>query len=141
MQPELARRLRRESTDAEAFLWRILRNRQLSGHKFRRPQPIGPFIVDFCCLSARLVIEVDGGQHGANRLQDEQRTQWLVQQGYRVVRFCNHEVLENPAGVFSHLAQFLDARANDISLSPHPASPSKGEEPWARISTRLRCAR
>ena len=68
---------------------------------------MGPFIVDFCCFSARLIIEVDGGQHAANRLQDERRTQWLIEQGYRVVRFWNHEVLDNLDGVLEHLMQVM----------------------------------
>ena len=78
MKTERARRLRRESTPAEVYLWRLLRNRQLAGHKFRRQQPIGPFIADFCCLSARLIIEVDGGQHTAQTMEDQRRTQWLA---------------------------------------------------------------
>jgi len=84
-------------TDAERALWRHLRSRQLSGHKFRRRQQLGPYIVDFVCLGNRLVIELDGGQHADQNQSeyDSQRTDWLQQNGYRVLRFWNHEVLQN----------------------------------------------
>jgi very-short-patch-repair endonuclease len=90
-----AKRLRKNSTDAERALWNILRSRQLGGHKFRRQQPLGPFIVDFVCLDARMVVEIDGGQH--NEEEDmaygQRRSQWLEKAGFRVMRFWNHEVL------------------------------------------------
>ena len=88
-----ARRLRRDSTDAERTLWSVLRNRQLGGHKFRRQTPIGGHIVDFVCIEKRLVIEVDGGQHDQRSSYDSQRTALLESQGYRVLRFWNNEVL------------------------------------------------
>jgi very-short-patch-repair endonuclease len=70
-----ARRLRREQTDAEARLWLRLRNSQINGAKFRRQQPLGPFVADFCCMEVGLVIEVDGGQHSERELADARRTQ------------------------------------------------------------------
>ena len=88
-----ARQLRRDSTEAEQRLWRILRNRQLGGHKFRRQAPIGPFIVDFVCIERRLVIEVDGSQHQEQIDYDEDRTRFIESEGYRVLRFWNNEVL------------------------------------------------
>ena len=86
-------------TDAERLLWQHLRSRQLAGLKFRRQHPIGRYILDFVCLEAGLVIEVDGGQHGPQHSYDEARTAWLGQRGYRVLRFWNNEVLTNPEGV------------------------------------------
>lgn len=88
-----SRDLRRNMTDAERKLWQRLRSRQVEGQKFRRQHPIGPYVVDFVCLEARLIVEVDGGQH-ANRLPyDRCRTEWLEARGFRVLRFWNHEVL------------------------------------------------
>ena len=92
-----ARDLRKSSTKAERALWSQLRDRQLDGHKFRRQQPIGPYIVDFFCLERNLVVEVDGGQHAPE--VDERRTAFLEGAGYRVLRFWNEEVLESMDGV------------------------------------------
>ena len=94
-----ARELRRNLTDAERALWRVLRNRQVSGYRFRRQAPIGPYIVDFVCFEIRLVIEVDGGQHVEQAKYDDERTAWLEDAGFRVVRFCNNEVLEDMGAV------------------------------------------
>ena len=95
-----ARELRRDPTDAERALWRHLRRRQMDGHKFRRQQAIGRFIVDFVCLERRLVVEVDGGQHGDEQAgYDCRRTTWLRLEGYRVLRFWNGDVLREPEGV------------------------------------------
>jgi adenine-specific DNA-methyltransferase len=80
-------------------LWTHLRNKQLDGFRFRRQQPMGPYIVDFYCSDAALVIEVDGGQHARNDVADEQRSRWLESHGYRVVRFWNNDVLQNTEGV------------------------------------------
>ena len=92
-----AARLRRERTDAEDRLWQVVRNRQVDGFKFRFQHSLGPFIADFVCLEARLVVEVDGGQHSA--AQDARRTAWLQANGFRVVRFWNSDVLTNLEGV------------------------------------------
>lgn len=90
-----ARALRQSATTAEQLLWRHLRNRQLVGAKFRRQHPLGSYILDFVCLEHGLVVEVDGGQHADLQAQgyDQQRTVWLQQQGLRVLRFWNHEVV------------------------------------------------
>jgi very-short-patch-repair endonuclease len=104
-----ARRLRRDATDAEKALWRYLRNRSAGGGKFRRQQPIGPYIVDFVCLNARLVIEVDGGQHAVTLAADTQRTAFLEKEGYRVLRFWNHDVLANPRGVYDTIERALQS--------------------------------
>ena len=99
------RALRRNSTQAELKLWSILRNRQFKRLKFRRQQPIGPYIVDFICLEHRLIVEVDGGQHKDD--VDAARTEWLQAQGFRVLRFWNNDVLSNPDGVAIRLAEAL----------------------------------
>ena len=95
-----ARDLRRNLTDAERALWRHLRQRQVAGLKFRRQHPVGRYILDFVCLEARLVIELDGGQHAERQGEDQVRTAWLEARGYRVMRFWNTEVLGNPEGVW-----------------------------------------
>ena len=94
---DFAKHLRTNATDAERILWSLLRRRQFEGLRFRRQQPIGPYIVDFFCPSVKLIIELDGGQHGADRARsyDEDRTRFLEQRGYRVLRFWNHDVLKN----------------------------------------------
>src|SRR5713101_8530305 len=96
-----ARALRAAQTEVERRLWQRLRNRQLNGAKFRRQSPIGPYIADFFCLEARLVIELDGSQHGeeVGQWADERRTEYLQSEAYRVVRFWNEEILDNIDGV------------------------------------------
>lgn len=90
---KLQRNLRNNATDAEKLLWQALRGRQIAGYKFRRQHPFDAFIFDFVCLDAKLVVEVDGGQHTDNAEYDEKRTAWLQQAGFRVLRFWNNEVL------------------------------------------------
>ena len=94
-----ARQLRGKPTDAERRLWTRLRCRQIDGHRFRRKAPIGPYVADFICLSARLVVEVDGGQHALETDRDAARTRWLEGEGFRVIRFWNNDVLGNTDGV------------------------------------------
>ena len=119
-----AARLRREMTDAELALWSRLRNRRLLGHKFRSQWTLGPFVADFCCLAARLVVEVDGGQHSER--QDGKRTAWLEEQGFRVIRFWNNEVLTNIDGVLEVIAAVL--KEQEEEQDPHPGPlPQAGE--------------
>lgn len=96
-----ARELRKSMSDAESKLWSALRQRQIDGLRFRSQHPLGPYIVDFVCLERRLVVEVDGGQHGEpNQIaHDAQRTRWLESEGYRVVRAWTTEVFDNLDGV------------------------------------------
>lgn len=108
-----ARHLRRHLTDAERALWRALRGEQL-GVKFRRQHPIGRYTVDFVCLSHRLVVELDGGQH-AQSARDRHRDAWLAQQGYRVLRYWNHDVLTHLNGVLLHLSAALAPREDTPS--------------------------
>ncbi|AMK76464.1 MULTISPECIES: endonuclease domain-containing protein [Methylomonas] len=96
---ELARSLRKNQTDAERVMWQQLRNWLLLGCKFRRQQVIGQFIVDFVCLEPKLVIEIDGGQHADQQQYDQSRSHYLQQLGYRVLRFWNHEVLQDTPAV------------------------------------------
>jgi very-short-patch-repair endonuclease len=103
-----AQRLRAEPTDAERALWFRLRRRQVLGYKFRRQQPLGPYIVDFVCLEKRLVVEVDGSQHQEQQPYDEIRTRWLESQGYRVLRFWNNEVLDTIDAVVETIAEQLE---------------------------------
>ena len=75
-------------------MWRILRNRELKGYKFRRQTPIGPYIVDFVCFEQKLVVEIDGGHHEARSSYDNERTRCLESRGFRVIRFWNNQVSE-----------------------------------------------
>ena len=94
-----ARALRTSPTDAENLLWRWLRRKQFVGLKFRRQQPIANYIVDFVCFEKRVVIGVDGGQHASERDKDAERDEYLVRNGFKVLRFWNNEVLQNMDGV------------------------------------------
>ena len=109
-QKEFARQLRRQLTDAERLLWTRLRNRQLGRWKFRRQQPIGPYIVDFVCFDKKLVLEIDGGQHNEEnaRKSDQGRNAWLEDRGYRILRFWNTEVLVNMEGVWEAIRHALE---------------------------------
>lgn len=108
-----AKRMRREPTDAERALWRILRAKRLEAWKFKRQQPIPPYIVDFVCFAARLAVEADGGQH-SDSLRDAVRDPWLEERGFRVLRFWNNDILTNPEGVATAILAALEP------LSPTP---------------------
>lgn len=101
--------LRKEQTDAEKRLWSKLRDRRLSGIKFRRQQVIGPYIVDFVTFEKNIIIELDGGQHNSQegKVHDGERTRWLNKEGYVIIRFWNNEVLTNIPGVMESLLQTL----------------------------------
>jgi len=103
-----ARRLRKNPTEVEKRLWSRLRGKQLDGFRFRRQSPIGPYVVDFVCPAAKLVVEVDGGQH--SETADAERAGWLESNGYRVIRFWNNDVLENMDGVIEEIVRVLRAR-------------------------------
>ena len=112
----VARALRKRSTEAEKLLWRHLRSRQLAGLKFRRQEPIGPYIVDFYCLAHRLIVEVDGGQHAVDQERDRERTAWLEARGHRVIRVWNAEVIDNIEGVLATIVRRLEE-----TKSPSPS--------------------
>ena len=106
----IAQKLRREPTDAAIRLWSRLRAKQL-GVQFTREFQVGSAIVDFACRRAKLVIEVDGGQHN-DSLSDEARTRMIESFGYRVIRLWNNEVLQNPDGVIQHITEELALNTN-----------------------------
>ncbi len=112
---EKAKVLRRMQTEAEKRLWCALRGRRLNGYKFRRQVPIGPYVADFVCMTGRLIVEVDGGQHAIRRAYDEQRDRYLRNEGYEVVRYWNNEVLENLEGVLTTLTLALSLRERELS--------------------------
>jgi very-short-patch-repair endonuclease len=107
-----ARNLRQSSTDAEQHLWRLLRNRRLTGHKFRRQHPIPPYVLDFYCHAKKLAIELDGGQHNTDeaRAHDEIRTRFLASRGIHVLRFWNDAVLTETDAVLEAIHKALTAR-------------------------------
>jgi very-short-patch-repair endonuclease len=90
-------------TDAEIRLWMRLREKQIGGYRFRRQVPVGPYIVDFLCKKAHLIIEVDGSQHLAAAERDEHRTAWLQSQGLRILRFWNNDVLQRTESVLESI--------------------------------------
>jgi very-short-patch-repair endonuclease len=120
-----SRALRRDSTDAEKRLWSILQNRKLGGWKFRRQVAIGSFIVDFCCIGARLIVELDGEQRAdAQKRYDDGRTRKLEARGFRVLRFWNSEVSQDSEGVAQEISRMLSAdmeavRRHDSAQNPH----------------------
>ena len=128
-----AQAMRQSRTNAEGLLWHYLRNKQLGGYRFRRQQPIGPYIADFACLPEKLLIELDGSQHANPNAPDEQRDQFLRQQGYRVLRFWNHDVFADCFGV---LERVYEALADPPPLQPAPdglasETPPQGGSDWS----------
>ena len=118
-----ARSLRRNETEAEYRLWGELRNRLMNGHKFSRQVPLGPYVADFVCRENRLVVELDGSQH-AESTRDIIRTRWLNAHGYAVLRFWNHEVLQQRRAVLDTIVAALDGRlsTNDDNPQFFPAT-------------------
>jgi very-short-patch-repair endonuclease len=112
-----ARQLRREPTNAEQLLRQRLRFWQVNGFKFRRQQPLGPYIVDFTCLQTKLIIEIDGGQHMEQAEYDAKRDAWLRDQGFVILRFWNNDVLKNIDGVLEMIAKNLHSTPY---LNPSP---------------------
>jgi len=129
-----AKRMRAEPTKAEAKLWLMLKALKQPGFHFRRQAPIGPYIADFACLSRRLIVEVDGGGHGGMR--DFTRDAWLESHGYRVLRFWNHEVLENSRGVGEAVLAALHSEADAPPTPTLPRGGGRGVSPNAGESVR-----
>jgi very-short-patch-repair endonuclease len=100
-------------TNVERMLWRALRGKQLNGLRFRRQHPIGQYIADFAWVEQKVVIELDGGQHQEQFVYDEQRSAFLQAQGWRILRFWNSDILSNPDGVLSAIAE-------NITVVPPP---------------------
>jgi len=112
-------------TDAECRLWYRLRAHRFDGHKFKRQVPIGRYVVDFACLSRKLVVEVDGGQHNENDC-DKARDEYLRGEGFRVLRFWNNDVLSNTQGVLEVVFGALEESPSPGALRA-PPSPPAGE--------------
>ncbi|MET0498233.1 MAG: DUF559 domain-containing protein [Steroidobacteraceae bacterium] len=106
-----ARELRNRLTKAEWRLWLYLRRRWLAGYKFRRQMPIGPYIADFACLSAAVIVELDGDQHSESRYEDYVRDEYLRERGFRVLRFSNLDVLKQVERVLN----VIDAALKEAS--------------------------
>lgn len=125
---DFARELRRRTTDAEALLWRLLRNRLMAGAKFRRQHPLPPYVLDFYCHDAGLAVELDGGQHNeaAGRRHDARRDAFLAQKGIRVLRFWNHEVLNQTEAVLEAIYAAIEQAPSRVEPSP-PAPLPEGE--------------
>lgn len=104
--------LRKSTSPAETRLWSCLRRNQLNGTSFRRQHAIGPYITDFCAVKAKLVVELDGAQHLEQEMYDMQRTAYLEEHGYRVLRFWNNDVMNN-----------LDVVLREIALSIEDGPP------------------
>jgi very-short-patch-repair endonuclease len=121
---DLAKNLRKQSTDTEQALWRHLRAKRLHGFKFKRQQPIGNYIVDFVCFERKVIIELDGGQHAQEdqMRKDQERDNWFKRQGYEVLRFWDNEVLKNTRGA---LEVILEKCLNNPPLNPLPSREGK----------------
>jgi very-short-patch-repair endonuclease len=113
-------------TEAERRIWQILRSQQMQGHKFRRQVPIGRYIADFVCHEARLIVEIDGGQHDRGSPREAERSMFLQNEGYRLLRFWNNEVLANLDGVHATITEELGRIAPTEPLCYAP-SPLMGE--------------
>jgi len=121
-----AKSLRANMTEPERRLWYYLRAHRFAGVKFRRQALIGPYVVDFASLRRNLIIEVDGGQH-ADSENDQRRTRWLEDQGFRVLRFWNNEVLSNTQGVLEAIMIAAINLSPGAPLRSAPPSPTRGE--------------
>ena len=136
---EIARRLRSQQTDAERDLWFKLHNGRLGGLKFRRQMSLNGFVVDFCCPSAKLIVELDGGQHLEQREQDARRTRDLEDSGYFVLRFWNNDVLRNIDGVLEEILNSANQRPFEPPLPAREREPA-GASRDSRLSSLARSA-
>ena len=124
---ERARALRKDAPIPERILWGMLRGRQLGGLKFRRQQPLGPYVADFFCEAARLVVELDGQSHFGQEAKDEARDQYMRKRGLEVLRVLNDELLRNLEGVGQTILRVAEARLG--ALSPSSTAPSPQPSP------------
>ena len=128
-----AQTLRERQTNAEGLLWHYLRDKQLAGYKFRRQQPIGPYIVDFACMPQKLLIELDGGQHAEQHTYDKKRDEFLREKGYKILRFWNNDVFENCFGVLESIRAAVQDPPPQQS-APNgltTATPPQGGSDWS----------
>ncbi|HHA1273432.1 TPA: endonuclease domain-containing protein [Enterobacter mori] len=112
-----AKQLRRELTKEERRLWYLLRSRRFENYKFRRQHPVGHYILDFACCAARLAVELDGGQHDEKQEYDRQRTCWLNEKDWHVIRFWNNELWDNEVAVLEKILETLQM----LHPSPRPS--------------------
>ncbi len=120
----LARAFREGASNAERRFWSIVRGGRLEGYKFRRQVPIDRYVVDFVCMDARVIVELDGVSHQGREEKDEARTRVLEQRGFLVLRFANRSVLENANGVAVTLLEALRRARPKSGLSPADRKPS-----------------
>jgi len=113
-----ARTLRDNMNEAERRVWQILRSHHMQGYKFRRQVPIARYIADFVCQEAGLIVEIDGGQHDRSSPREAEQSGFLRNEGYRILRFWNDEVLANLAGVHETIAEEL-GRITPTQTLPH----------------------
>jgi very-short-patch-repair endonuclease len=124
-----ARALRQNMTEAETRVWQMLRAHCMNGYKFRRQVPIGRYIADFVCHEARLVVEIDGGQHDSSSPRETERSGFLQTEGYRILRFWNNDILANPDGVY-------EAIVTELAASPPPCPPPSRGRRFSRTHRR-----
>lgn len=120
-----AKTMRRVPTEAEKKFWWMVRDRRLGGYKFKRQYPIGRYIADFVCIEAKLIVELDGGQHAEQQEYDAKRDAFFNSEGFRVVRFWNPEFLKNQDGVARQLLALL---VGGRTPSPQPSTPEGERE-------------
>ena len=113
---KFAREQRKGANEFAQRMWQIVRDRRCRGLKIRREHPIPPYAVDFCCVSLKLVIEVDGEPHltEEGRRHDEQRDRFLAEQGFQVIRFPGYEVVRDPVGVRGKIEEAIDERVREF---------------------------
>ena len=123
-QIEKSRQLRKNMTPQERKLWDIIKNRQFFGYRFRRQFPLSQYIVDFICREKKIIIEIDGGQHNEikNIQYDNKRTEYLISEGYKVLRFWNNDIDKNIVGVYEKLKEVFEIGKN---ITPPQPSPSR----------------
>lgn len=134
-----ARQLRRAASPIEGRVWGFLRNGHLDGLKFHRQHPLGRYVADFYCHAHRLVIEIDGPSHNDQQGYDLNRTLWLNQNGYRVIRFTNHDVLNNPNGVREAIREAC-RRTGPLTRCSAPTSPRGRGERALPSSDKIKCS-
>jgi very-short-patch-repair endonuclease len=128
-----ARELRNHATPAERLMWTALSNRKVAGYKFSRQMPVGPYFADFLCREMKLVLELDGFSHDMGQDHDRRRDQYMIDNGYTVIRFTNEEVLGNVDGVVQAIALAL------AEIGPPPTPPASGRgAKTAKSPSRLR---
>jgi len=138
-----ARHLRRDTTDAEKRIWRHLRRFDLDGSHFRRQVRIGPYIADFGCMAARLLIKVDGSQYGEDqkKLRDDVRTRWLEREGYRVHRFWNSDIIANMDAVMEAIYAAIYGSSSALPVKLKHRRRTRREPPHRPTPARIFDAR